>query len=76
MRADRKFNEKVVFDRIIGLNMANFHGTRKMPIWGDWLMDETPEDGTSPEAAQVAEKEIERRMMALIKYLEALQVGD
>jgi mono/diheme cytochrome c family protein len=74
-RANGKFNEKAVFDWIIGLDTPNFHGTREMPIWGDWLMDETLEGGTSLEAAHAAEKEIERRVMALVKYLEAMQVG-
>ena len=74
-RASGKFNEKAVFDWIIGLDTPNVHGTREMPIWGDWLMDETLEGGTSLEAAKAAEKEIESRVMALVKYLEALQVG-
>ena len=74
-RANGKFNEKVVFDWIIGLDTPNFHGTREMPIWGDWLMDETLEGGTSLDAAHAAEKEIERRVMALVKYLEAMQAG-
>jgi mono/diheme cytochrome c family protein len=46
-RAHGEFNEKAVFDWILGLNTPNFHGTREMPIWGDWLMDETLEDSTS-----------------------------
>jgi mono/diheme cytochrome c family protein len=33
--ANGKFNEKNVFDWIIGLSMSDFHGTREMPIWGD-----------------------------------------
>jgi mono/diheme cytochrome c family protein len=74
-RGNGKFNEKAVFDWIIGLDTPNFHGTREMPIWGDWLMDETLKGGTSLEAAHAAEKEIERRVMALVKYLEAMQVG-
>ena len=74
-RANGKFNEKAVFDWIIGLDTPSFHGTREMPIWGDWLMDETLEGGTSLEAAHAAEKEIERRVMALVKYLEAMQAG-
>jgi mono/diheme cytochrome c family protein len=71
-----KFDEKAVFDWILGINTPNFHGTREMPIWGDWLMDETLEDGTSLEAAHAAEKEINRRVQALVKYLKALQVKD
>lgn len=74
-RANGKFNEKAVFDWILGLNTPNFHGTREMPIWGDWLMDETLEDSTSLEAAPLAEKEVERRVMAIVKYLETLQIS-
>ena len=74
-RANGEFNKKAVFDRILGLNTPNFHGTREMPIWGDWLMDETLEDSTSLEAAPLAEKEVERRVMALVTYLEGLQVS-
>ena len=74
-RAKGEFNEKAVFDWILGLNTPNFHGTREMPIWGDWLMDETLEDSTSLEAAPLAEKEVERRVMAIVKYLEGLQIN-
>ena len=74
-RASGEFNEKAVFDWILGLNTPNFHGTREMPIWGDWLMDETLEDSTSLEAAPLAEKEVERRVMAIVKYLEGLQIN-
>lgn len=74
-RANGEFNEKAVFDWILGLNTPNFHGTREMPIWGDWLMDETLEDSTSLEAAPLAEKQVERRVMAIVKYLEGLQVS-
>jgi mono/diheme cytochrome c family protein len=74
-RANGEFNEKVVFDWILGLSTPNFHGTREMPIWGDWLMDETLEDSTSLEAAPLAEKEVERRVMAIVKYLEGLQIS-
>lgn len=74
-RAKGEFNEKAVFDWILGLKMANFHGTREMPIWGDWLMDETLEGSTSLEAAPRAEKDVERRVMAIVKYLEGLQIS-
>lgn len=73
-RAHGSFDEKAVYDWIIGLKMTNSHGTRDMPIWGDWLMDETLGSGTSLEAAHAAEKEIERRVLAIVKYLESLQV--
>jgi mono/diheme cytochrome c family protein len=74
-RANGEFNEKAVFDWILGLNTPNFHGNREMPIWGDWLMDETLEDSTSLEAAPLAEKKVERRVMAIVKYLEGLQTA-
>ena len=75
MRANGKFDEKAVFDWILGLNTPNFHGNREMPIWGDWLMDETLDDSTSLDAAPKAEREVERRVMALVKYLKTLQVN-
>lgn len=74
-RANGQFNKMAVFDRILGLSIPNFHGTRGMPIWGDWLMDETLEDSTSLDAAPLAEKEVEIRVMALVTYLEGLQVS-
>ena len=73
-RSNGEFDKKAVFDRILGLSTPDFHGTLEMPIWGDWLMDETLEDSTSLEAAPLAEKEVERRVMALVTYLEGLQV--
>ena len=72
-RAGGTFDDKAVFDWIIGLNMPTSHGTREMPIWGDWLMDEAVDDSTSLEAADVAEKEVEGRVMALVKFLKTLQ---
>lgn len=73
-RAHGKFDEKAVYDFIIGLKMAGPHGTREMPIWGDWLMDEAIDGETSLDTAKAAEKEIERRVMAIVRYLETLQV--
>lgn len=72
-RAGGKFDEKAVFDWIIGLNIPMSHGTREMPIWGDWLMDETLEDSTSLDAADAATREVERRVMALVKFLKSIQ---
>lgn len=72
-RAGGRFDEKAVFDWIIGLNMPTSHGTREMPIWGDWLMDEAVDDSASLEAADAAEKEVEGRVMALVKFLKTLQ---
>ena len=38
-RANGEFNEKAVFDWILGLNTQNFHGTREMPYGeiGLWM---------------------------------------
>ena len=69
-----RFDETAVYDWILGLKMTQSHGTREMPIWGDWLMDETMEDDTSLDAARAAEKEIRTRVMGIVKYLESLQV--
>lgn len=73
-RAHGKFNDQAVYDWIIGLSMPDSHGTREMPIWGDWLMDETLQDGTSLDAAHAAEKEVERRVKAIVAYLRSIQV--
>jgi len=73
-RAHGVFDEKAIYDWILGLKMTEAHGTREMPIWGDWLMDEAVEDSTSLNAAKAAEKEVEQRTMAIVKYLETLQV--
>jgi mono/diheme cytochrome c family protein len=72
-RAHGVFDEKAVYDWILGLKMTEAHGSREMPIWGDWLMDEAIEGGTSLEEAKAAEREIEQRIMAIVKYLETLQ---
>ena len=75
-RANGVFDEKAVYDWILGLKMTDSHGSREMPIWGDWLMDEAVEDSTSLDAAKVAEKEVEQRIMAIVKYLKTIQVGN
>jgi mono/diheme cytochrome c family protein len=72
-RAGGRFDEKKVFDWILGLNMPDAHGNREMPIWGDWLMDEAVEDSTSLEAADTAAREVEQRVMALVHYLKSMQ---
>jgi mono/diheme cytochrome c family protein len=72
-RAGGTFNDKKVFDWILGLNMPDAHGNREMPIWGDWLMDEAVEDSTSLEAADTAARLVERRVMALVHYLKSVQ---
>lgn len=72
-RANGVFDEKAVYDWILGLKMTDSHGSREMPIWGDWLMDEAVEDSTSLDVAKVAEKEVEQRIMAIVKYLETIQ---
>jgi mono/diheme cytochrome c family protein len=76
LRAHGTFDEKAVYDWILGLKMTGSHGSREMPIWGDWLMDEAIEDGTSLDAAKAAEREIEQRVMGIVKYLESLQTDD
>jgi mono/diheme cytochrome c family protein len=72
-RAHGVFDEKAVYDWILGLKMTNAHGSREMPIWGDWLMDEAIEDGRSLKEAKAAEQEIEQRIMGIVHYLETLQ---
>jgi mono/diheme cytochrome c family protein len=75
-RAGGVFDEKAVYDWILGLKMSDAHGSREMPIWGDWLMDEAVEDSTSLDAARAAEKEIEQRIMAIVEYLKSLQMKE
>jgi hypothetical protein len=75
-RAGGKFDEKAVFEWILGLNMPSEHGTREMPIWGDWLMDEALGESTSLQAATAAEQAVKSRVMALVKYLKKLQGGN
>jgi hypothetical protein len=75
-RAHGVFDRKAIYDWIVGLKMTESHGSREMPIWGDWLMDEAIEGSTSLDAAEAAEKEIERRIMAIVEYLETLQRRD
>ena len=72
-RAGGIFDEKKVFDWILGLNMPDAHGSREMPIWGDWLMDEAVEDSTSLEAADAGARQVEQRVMALVHYLKSVQ---
>lgn len=75
-RAHGVFDKQAVYDWILGLKMTESHGTREMPIWGDWLMDEEIDGDTSIAEAKAAEKEVERRVMEIVKYLESLQVED
>ncbi len=75
-RAHGVFDEQAVYDWILGLKMSESHGSREMPIWGDWLMDEAVEDSTSLDAAEAAEREVERRIRAIVKYLETLQAAN
>ena len=74
LRAHGKFDDKAILDWIIGLNMPDSHGSREMPIWGDWLMDEMLEDSTSLDAGRAAEKAVKQRVMAIVAYLKSIQV--
>jgi hypothetical protein len=70
------FDDTAVFDWIIGLKMPHTHGTRDMPIWGDWLMDQEMEDSTSMEAARIAKERVTARVMGIVRYLETIQAQD
>jgi mono/diheme cytochrome c family protein len=72
-RAGGKFDNKKVYDWILGLNMPGAHGNREMPIWGDWLLDEAVEDSTSLEDADAAAKHVEQQVMAIVHYLKTIQ---
>ena len=73
-RANGIFDERAVYDHIIGLNMADAHGSREMPIWGDWLMDDEALEGDT--SVDAVEREIERRIMGIVDYLKSLQVDE
>jgi mono/diheme cytochrome c family protein len=75
-RAGGIFDDKAVYDWIVGLNASDAHGTRDMPIWGDWLMDEEMEDATSLDAARAAERKVDARVKALVAYLKSIQRKD
>ena len=75
-RAGGTFDQKAIFDWIIGLSMTSSHGTRDMPVWGDQLLDETLKGGDTLEDARRAEAQVSRRVMGIVKYLETLQTGD
>jgi mono/diheme cytochrome c family protein len=75
-RANGVFDDTAVFDWIIGLKMPHTHGTRDMPIWGDWLMDQEMEDSTSMEAARIAKERVTARVMGIVRYLETIQAQD
>lgn len=75
-RAHGTFDRKAVYDWILGLKMTQSHGTREMPVWGDWLMDEAMDDSTSLTEAKAAEKQVEHRVMDIVRYIESLQVED
>ncbi|MFZ5673299.1 MAG: c-type cytochrome [Pseudomonadota bacterium] len=73
-RAHGTFDRKAVYDWILGLKMTQSHGTREMPVWGDWLMDEAMDDGTSIAEAKAAERRVEHQVMGIVRYIESLQV--
>jgi mono/diheme cytochrome c family protein len=75
-RAHGTFDRKAVYDWILGLKMTQSHGTREMPVWGDWLMDEAMDGGTSLAEAKAAEKQVEHQVMGIVRYIESLQIED
>ncbi len=60
----------------MGLDMPDSHGSRDMPIWGDRLISEAVGEETSVSAARNAAHQVEDRIAALVRYLEAIQVKD
>ena len=73
-RYGRSFPEDRMFSIIAGLEVAEGHGTREMPIWGDVFVTEGVGTSTSVDDALKASDEASRRIAALVRYLETLQV--
>ena len=69
-----EFPAQKVFETIAGLDMPDGHGTRDMPIWGDVFVTEEVGKSTTIEQALKASDEASRRIMALVHYVESIQV--
>ena len=69
-----EFPAQKVFETIAGLDMPDGHGTRDMPIWGDVFVTDEVGKSTTIEQALKASDEASRRIMALVHYVESIQV--
>ena len=70
------FPVEKITQAVMGLDMPDSHGSRDMPIWGDRLISEAVGEETSVSAARNAAHQVEDRIAALVRYLEAIQVKD
>jgi len=72
-RAGGIFPQDEVAQRIDGRNLPQAHGSREMPVWGNWFKMEARagqmlgEEGVDPEA------EAKARVRALVDYLQTIQ---
>lgn len=72
-RAGGTFPADAVYDKIEGLSMPNAHGNREMPVWGNVFVMQAVGKSTSLADAKTAADLAERRIRALVGYLETLQ---
>lgn len=66
-RRDGKFDQVEIAEIIDGREKMPAHGTREMPIWGDHLDDDAPDEGDK-------ESLVQGRVALLVAYLETIQV--
>ena len=64
------FPFKHVYENVDGTKMLSGHGTRFMPAWGQIYNDKTPQNGAASDGSSY----VRGRILALIGYLDSLQV--
>lgn len=68
-RNQGSFPEKRVFDTIDGVVFVEAHGTRDMPVWGEFF----PKQALNAAKKAETEREVRARIHRLVDYLESIQ---
>jgi mono/diheme cytochrome c family protein len=68
---DGRFPFAEVYQAIDGRRAIRAHGTREMPVWGDYFEEEAIDRGLPPglDARQI----VQGRILSLVYYLQAIQ---
>ena len=72
-RAGGTFPADTVRQRIDGRDLPGAHGSAEMPVWGYWFNLHETAAGLLQEDRETAEKEVQKRISRLVRYLETLQ---
>ncbi|MCP5075613.1 MAG: cytochrome c [Rhodobacteraceae bacterium] len=67
------FPAKAVHNAIEGLDIPRAHGSKRMPVWGDWFAAEAIADSLHKGERRPPPESVTKRIRSLVDYLESIQ---